>query len=178
MGKGRRCGPSLRTTRTVFPDCYWVQEGRLLAGEYPGRAGTPETRRSIARLRQLGVTLFVDLTEPGEYGLVPYQPELDEGMRAIRKPVPDFGCPSAAEMGEILDLIDAEIAAGGVVYVHCYGGVGRTGTVVGCFLVRHGASPKDALAAISRLRAGTRTAARSSPETEVQREMILSWSTD
>ena len=38
----------------------------------------------------------------------------------------------------ILDEIDGAILNGKTVYVHCLGGIGRTGTVVGCYLVRHG----------------------------------------
>ena len=148
---------------------YWVEEGRFLAGPYPG---SPDT---LARLRELGVTLFLDLTEPGEYGLLPYEAHLAHGMRAIRKPVRDFSAPSPTEMREILDLIDAELAAGGVVYLHCYGGVGRTGTVVGCHLVRHGTPPEQAIGAIARLRHKTRDAQRASPESEEQRALIASW---
>ena len=148
---------------------YWVEEGRFLAGPYPGSSDT------LARLRELGVTLFIDLTEPGEYGLLPYEAHLAHEMRTIRKPIRDFTAPSPAKMREILDLIDAELAAGGVVYVHCYGGVGRTGTVVGCYLVRNGTPPEQAIEAIARLRHKTRDAHRASPESEEQRALIASW---
>ena len=112
--------------------CYWVEEGRFLAGPYP------HSSDRITRLGDLGVTLFLDLTEPGEYGSLRYDGLLADGMRAISKPMRDFTAPRRDEMREILDLIDGELAAGGVVYLHCYGGIGRTGTVVGCYLVRHG----------------------------------------
>lgn len=140
---------------------YWVEPGRLLAGSYPA---------DFDELRAAGVTLFLDLTEEGEYGLAPYAGALD-GARAVRMPVRDFGCPSAAEMTKILDLIDAELARDEVVYVHCYGGIGRTGTVVGCYLVRHGRTGDEALTDLERLRGG----GRRSPETDEQREMVLGW---
>ena len=88
----------------------------------------------------------------------------------------DYTAPPRKEMREILDLIDAELAAGGVVYVHCYGGIGRTGTVVGCYLVRHGTPPDQALATIGRLRAETPTADWPSPESEEQCALVESWS--
>jgi protein-tyrosine phosphatase len=56
-------------------------------------------------------------------------------MRWIRTPIRDGGCPTIDELRAILDRIDAELARGEVVYVHCGGGHGRTGTVVGCWLV-------------------------------------------
>ena len=99
------------------PDAYWVRPGRLLAGAYP---------RELERIREAGVTLFLDLTEEGEYGLPPYATLLDGATRAVRQAVPDFSCPAPERMTEILDLLDEELAAGSVVYVHCYGGVGRT----------------------------------------------------
>ena len=144
----------------IPPGAYWVRPGRLLAGPYP---------RQVDRLREAGVTLFLDLTEEGEYGLPPYATLLDGATRAVRQAVPDFSCPAPERMTEILDLLDAELAAGSVVYVHCYGGVGRTGTVVGCWLVRHGATGEEALEEIARLRGGP------APETAEQRELILSW---
>jgi Cyclin-dependent kinase inhibitor 3 (CDKN3) len=139
---------------------YWVRPGRLLAGGYP---------RELDCIREAGVTLFLDLTEEGEYGLAPYAALLAAATRAVRKPVPDFSCPAPERMTEILDLLDTELEAGSVVYVHCYGGVGRTGTVVGCWLVRHGATGEEALEEIARLRGGP------APETVEQRELILAW---
>ena len=71
-------------------------------------------------------------------------------------------------MARILDSIDASLAAGEVVYVHCLAGIGRTGTVIGCYLVRHGLSGEEALARVEALRGA-------GPETPEQRELVRSW---
>jgi hypothetical protein len=149
--------------------CYWVEEGRFLAGPYP------HSGDRITRLRNLGVTLFLDLTEAGEYGSLSYDALLGGGIRAVRKPLRDFTAPRPDDMREILNLIDFELDAGGVVYLHCFGGIGRTGTVVGCYLVRHGMPPDEAIEAIGRLRADTDTADWPSPESEEQCELVETW---
>ena len=59
---------------------------------------------------------------------------------------------------DILARIRAEIAAGRVVYVHCWGGKGRTSTVVGCLLIDDGLDYDATIARIAELRAGTRKA--------------------
>jgi protein-tyrosine phosphatase len=61
------------------------------------------------------------------------------------------------------------------VYVHCHAGIGRTGTVAACWLVRQGRAPSDALAELQRLRRDTRDAASASPETAAQRAFVAAW---
>jgi protein-tyrosine phosphatase len=78
-------------------------------------------------------------------------------------------------MTRILDDVDTALAEGGGVYVHCWGGIGRTGTVVGCWLVRHRLDDGDPLRAIARLRRGVPDAWAASPQTEAQREMVSAW---
>lgn len=157
-----------------IPGSYWVVPGRLLAGEYPGAAEEESARAKLDRIREAGVDLFLDLTEEGEYGLMPYEPFL-AGLAYVRLAVRDLACPTVDEMIHILDTIDAAIDAGQTPYVHCYAGVGRTGTVVGCYLVRHGLPAQDALSSIAAWRRGTPNSDRTSPETQAQRNMILGW---
>jgi hypothetical protein len=137
---------------------YWVEPGRLLAGRYVA---------DVDALRAAGVTLFVDLTEDGE--LPAYAASVTPPARHVRRAIADFSVVAAAEMRGTLDLIDAELAAGGVVYLHCRGGCGRTGTVVGCHLVRHGLPGEEALRRVERL------CAWSCPETAEQRAMVRGW---
>jgi protein-tyrosine phosphatase len=78
-------------------------------------------------------------------------------------------------MTRILDDVDAALEAGGSVYVHCWGGIGRTGTVVGCWLMRHGLDGGDPLARIADLRRNLPAASVASPETLAQRTMVSAW---
>jgi protein-tyrosine phosphatase len=73
-------------------------------------------------------------------------------------------------MREILDELAAAIDEGRTVYVHCRGGIGRTGTVVGCWLVRGGSSGEEAITTIAALRGDS-----FSPETREQHEFVRAW---
>ena len=166
----------------VIPDSYWVIPGKLLAGEYPGARTDAAARPKLGALLDAGVRVFVDLTEAGEYGLNLYWPLVqrlaaERGVQVAHKrlSIPDMGAPDPAHMRAILDEIDYSLAGGKGVYVHCFGGIGRTGTVVGCYLVRHGAAGAAALAEIARRRQGTPDGYRQSPETEEQRRLVLAW---
>ena len=132
---------------------YWVEPGRLLAGSYV---------RDVRSLLAAGVTLFVDLTEEGEL-------EAYESPRHLRTSIRDFGVPSTADLRRTLDAINAELAAGGVVYLHCRGGCGRTGTVVGCWLRERGLTGDEALARVEELCGGR------CPETPEQRALVRDW---
>jgi hypothetical protein len=163
-------------------NCYWVLQGRLLAGEYPGAHSTREAKERLARFLGIGVSAFIDLTYPGEFGIKPYDSLLPEPTgngsprsEYSRFPIGDMRVPAPEVMSRILDAIDSALDGGRIVYLHCYGGLGRTGMVVGCFLVRHGMDGDQALTEIRRLRRSTPHSYLDSPQTPEQTEMILHW---
>ena len=151
------------------PESYWVEPGKLLAGKYPCSLD----RARVSRLLAAGVTLFVDLTE--EFELDPYAQLVDESARHVRMPIPDMDVTTSEQMRRTLDLIDRERGRGGTTYVHCWGGAGRTGTVVGCWLVRHGLEGDAALQRIATLRACSPALWLDSPQTRAQRAMVRAW---
>ena len=168
---------ALEVERTI-PDAYWVSPGRVLAGEYPGSVELEDARPKLRWLLETGVSAFVDLTERGE--LEPYLKVLAEEADRLgtapeyqRRPIRDMSTPTVDEMTEILDAIDAAVEAGKLVYLHCMAGLGRTGVVVGCYLVRHGRSGEETLEEISRLRRDLPDGM--SPYTEGQRKMVVEW---
>jgi ADP-ribosylglycohydrolase len=170
----------MATPESPIDQAYWVVPGRFLAGEYPR---TLERDSSVAKLRALvgaGVTVFVDLTTDAD-GLAPYEEllaEVSEG-RAERHafPIPDVGVPlSEVLTHEALDLIDGKLALGAGVYVHCWGGVGRTGVIVGCWLARHGHHQQAALTRLAALWSRCpKSQHRDSPETSAQCRYIREW---
>ena len=144
-----------------------IEPGRLVAGLHPCAWGADGAPAAVSELRAAGVTLFLELTQEGE--LEPYAHLLPPEVKHVRVPIRDLSVPPVVELVAILDLIDEEIARGGTVYVHCWAGCGRTGVVVGCWLVRHGASPHEALDRIAEARG------RGCPQTLEQRLLVLSW---
>ena len=170
------------TSRLRHPieDSYWVQPGRLLAGEYPGHLDEARARDKVRRLIAAGVTSFLDLTEEGE--LNPYDElaraeaaRLGRSVKHRRMPIPDVCVTDDNGMTAILDVLDAALASGEVVYVHCYGGIGRTGLVIGCHLARHGTPGPAAIAQIAEWRRTTPDGHRESPQTPDQGAMVRRW---
>ena len=164
------------------PNTYWVEPNRLLAGESPGRMAPEDPSERLGAWLDVGIRSFIDLTMPDE--LTPYAPTLENlaqqrGLRVQHWPIGirDLGVPSVETMQRILDLLDAEIAAQRPVYVHCWGGIGRTGTVVGCHLVRHGLDGEQALDRLAELWRVVEKRWRRphTPETAEQREFVLQW---
>jgi protein-tyrosine phosphatase len=174
-----------------IPDSYQIEfsalpfntppPGLLLAGQYAGAEESTETRRRMELFLDTGVSLFVDLTEENEYPL-PYAPTLmavaaerNRAVEHLRLPIPDYSTPSKEQLLAVLDTLDQGLSQGKTIYIHCWGGIGRTGTVIGCWLVRHGLSGRQALSQIAAWRASIPSGSHPSPETEDQRQMIINW---
>lgn len=171
-------------TNRPHENCYWVVPDKLMAAEYPAAAKPDDTQRKLAAIAAAGVRHFIDLSEKHSM-IAPYDvllPGIAQAQNASigydRFAIPDMGIPETPEFtNAILDRIDEIIAAGAIPYVHCWGGVGRTGTIVGCWLVRHGLSGDDALKLIAKRWAlmAKRNQYPHSPETPAQERYIRNW---
>lgn len=156
----------------------WPVDDDVLAGEYPASArSSARSDQKLEVLVDAGVRTFIDLTTPDD-GLDPYEHRLAAtaamrrlDLRHINLPIPDLDVVDDHRYDEILATID-EHRGRGRVYVHCWGGVGRTGTVIGCLLAEDGHDHASLEERLVELRAGTRKAHRPCPETEAQREVL------
>jgi len=171
---------------------YWVIQGQLLAGAYPGNHEASAMDAKLAALLEAGIGSIVNLMEEEEVlehangeQFAPYENHLEKMaeergkvVEIIRYGIPVGGTPTEEEMALILDAIDAEIdGRNSPTYVHCSDGAGRTGLVVGCYLARHGiAVGKDAIAKIQELRsADPGLVEHRSPANIVQERMVSRW---
>ena len=164
-------------------ESYWVFPGQLLAGEYPASSYSPEhARQRIASFLKEGFDTFIDLTSPGE--VTPYEPILRQEAAEFsvqahyqRFPIGDYGLPTIKQMQTILEHIATARQQGRKIYLHCQGGIGRTGTVVGCILADQGLSGQQALEQLAEWWRSVPKSAfyHNSPETSQQEEFVRNW---
>lgn len=178
----------MTNARVPFDGCYWVVPGSLLAGPYPASLDAVGKAMKLNALLQSGVRHVIDLTQAHEVfyytrGLGRYEDDLERTaeearweVTVVHFPILDMDVPPRQVMVQILDDIDGALARESPVFVHCWGGLGRTGTVVGCYLARHSlANGTQALERIVDLRRHNPLADYPSPQTAAQRDMIVSW---
>jgi hypothetical protein len=167
----------MRRPAPPIANSYWVLPGRLLAGEHPWGGGEAAISRRLMLLQAAGVRHFIDLTQPGE--MQAYSQLLPDTVAYHNLPIPDHSIPGQpARMREIQQLLARQLTAGpGAVYVHCRAGIGRTGTVIGCWLRERGVPSGAVLAELNQLwRHNARAASWPwIPETPEQESYILEW---
>ncbi|MXY60098.1 MAG: hypothetical protein F4Y96_06510 [Chloroflexi bacterium] len=162
-------------------NCYWVEPGKLLAGEYPREPDHAPSLTKLRALRDAGVSAFIDLTEKVEaqaWGWVKPYDDMIDGASHERFPIADMGIPDSPALAiAALDAIDRHIEEGRTVYVHCFGGVGRTGVIVGCWLVRHGRTGDEALDRLAELWQDCPKSPLHPPSTQMPEQMdyIRNW---
>jgi len=67
------------------------------------------------------------------------------GIECLNLPIPDARAPLPAALQGILERIESGLREEIPTYVHCWGGHGRTGTVVACHLIQQGSTAQEAI---------------------------------
>lgn len=151
-----------------------VAGGAVYAGEYPGDKYGEKATEKLKRMYHFGIRHFIDLTEEGE--LCPYNHLLPSDTTYTRFPIPDCGVPKSIEsVRRLLLRIEELKKMEGYVYVHCWGGVGRTGTIAACYLFQNEEEPdlnKTLEVLRGRFSEMPKSAYRETPETKEQINFI------
>ncbi len=138
-------------------DLTWILPGRIAAMARPDPERVPE-------LRALGVIALLSLTETASRIGRAAQAA---GLRWEHVPIHDFTAPNLHHIERAVAFIE-EATEGGGVAVHCGAGLGRTGTIIACYLVAKGLTPDEAIARVRAARPG-------SIETRAQEEAVRSY---
>jgi ADP-ribosyl-[dinitrogen reductase] hydrolase len=115
-------------------------------------------------IAEFGAASLVTLMEADELRLVGIDPDRlrreisRRGLTWLHAPIRNLDVPGVPwEMlwNELGQGLSAELARGGRFAMHCYAGLGRTGTVAARLLVDTGIEPDDAIALVRRVRPGS-----------------------
>jgi hypothetical protein len=180
----------------IIRNSYWVMPGEILAGPFPGSDEDFSYKLRLRALFDAGIRAFINLQTEGEmasssrsynedYGSIfrhfmQQNNETEITGGCIRRfSIPDRDVPSIELMKKILNEIDLLRSKSIPLYIHCWGGIGRTGTVVGCWLMRHGLAERrnviDEIFNLRKLSVESSCLVYRSPETETQEQFVLNW---
>lgn len=106
----------------------WIENddyARILAGSIP------TCGKDIETLHDLGIYNMLILTRRNPEDCPDIEAAMDRcGMGWVHAPIPDTGIPSDESLERALTCLAHEYSTGEDIYVHCRGGIGRTGLIL------------------------------------------------
>ncbi len=114
----------------------WLIPGQLAKSFIPGND-------ELSVWKKEGIQSVVNLLEH-QYDEIVRQERL-QGFNVLHSPIPDMCSPTIDQLQIIVKWIDREITYGNRVLVHCFAGIGRTGTILTAYLLFKGSELEDAL---------------------------------
>ncbi len=134
---------------------YWVIPGKLAGTAFPflhperrlaGGGAVDAFEDDLPLLRPAGIRAVVSLVNsPSDRSVY-----ATAGLDFLCLPIPDGWPPTNEQVDAFVEFADRIIASGGAVVVHCHAGLGRTGTMLAAYLVRHGMTASDAIRTVRR----------------------------
>lgn len=122
----------------------WLIDGNLAGSGYP------TTQAELDWAKEQGVGAVVTMTEDALSG------DWIRGIEYLHVPTPDLTAPSLDHLDEAVEFIHEQIQNGRPVMVHCAAGLGRAGTVLACYFVKHGGdTAEEAIRRIRGMRPGS-----------------------
>lgn len=153
-------------------ELYWLDgswPGKLAVGPRP--RGGDWLKDDVAAWKRAHIDAVLSLLTPDEERDLDLRDEAGEvkaqGMNFTSFPIPDRQIPrSEGKWSEVLGRVARDLTAGKNLLVHCRQGIGRSGLVAACLLVKKGMSPGAAVESVSATRG------MPIPETTEQRDWI------
>jgi len=129
----------------ILPHFSWLVEHQLAAMSYP------ESADAFTLLWKMGIRALINFTEEP----LPEEMLRKVGILTEHIPVVDFTAPTLKQVEQALAMIHFYLDRNMPIAVHCIAGLGRTGTILACYLVGEGISADEAITAIRRWRPGS-----------------------
>ena len=129
----------------ILPNFSWLFENKLAAMQYP------ESEDAFTLLHGIGIRAMLNLSEIP----LPYEVPNTIGMLIKHFPVADYRAPTVQQVQEAVAMISSCIDRNMPVAVHCLAGLGRTGTILACYLVSIEIPANKAVSSIREWRPGS-----------------------
>lgn len=114
----------------------------------------PRSKEDLLFLKDSGIDCLIRLADIDETP-ISSKDVLEAGLEDYHEPVPDYCPPSQAQLDRLVLYIDRKISEGKRVAVSCRAGLGRTGTLLACYLIYKGLDHETALAKVRENRPGS-----------------------